>query len=208
MGDERALPTEWYVSRGGKKQGPITDADLLRFVAQGKIRSDDLLWRCEFEDWRVANSVLGLLNPPLTPDGKPNAPQRAANQPAEATRGCLGIIGLSLLIGLLFALFSSTRPPETPETRRENICGGRDGKVLAKFYAQDFVRDRLKAPSTAEFPSDGSAAHMGNCKFLASGNVDAENGFGAKIRSTYVVELKYEPKDDKWIAESIAVKGP
>ena len=218
MGDERALPTEWYVSRGDKKQGPIADADLLRFVAQGKIRPDDLLWRCGFEDWRVANSIPGLLNPPLAPDGKPNAPQLAANQPAEATpralgaRGCLGIIGSSLLIGFLFALFASTRPPETPETRRDSRRAENCQEIAASIYAQDFVRDRLKAPSTAEFPSYGQARRKSDanwdCKFLVLGNVDAENGFGAKIRSTYAVELRYQPEDDKWIAESVAVEGP
>lgn len=43
------------------------------------------------------------------------------------------------------------------------------------------IEQQLKAPSTAEFNSSGT----GNGTWTVTGTVDAENGFGAKIRSSY-----------------------
>ena len=115
------------MSRGGKKQGPISEADLLRFVAQGRIQPDDLLWRRGFENWKVANSFPGLLGPPSIPDIRPNLrtqpaaspsngvkrPVSEANEEQKRRHGCLIAAGAAIAALVALAILS---PPETPET--------------------------------------------------------------------------------------------
>lgn len=63
--------------------------------------------------------------------------------------------------------------------------------------AQGFVRQRLKAPSTASFGGDGPdkqnaetvIADLGGGKYRATGWVDSQNSFGAQIRSDFVCDL-------------------
>lgn len=65
------------------------------------------------------------------------------------------------------------------------------GEVWA--MAQSFVKDQLKSPKSADFPTYGDS----NVNITSSGDyykvtgyVDAENGFGAEIRSTFLLVLK------------------
>ncbi len=66
--------------------------------------------------------------------------------------------------------------------------------TMAFVMSQEFVKRRLKAPSTAEFPwiTDDQVAisTRPDCAFRVIAWVDAQNGFGAQIRSRYVVDLK------------------
>jgi len=70
--------------------------------------------------------------------------------------------------------------------------------------AHVYVKENLKSPSTAEFPSCNEKAiqRLGNNKFRYSGYVDAQNGFGAMIRNKFMVEMQYKG-DDNWSLLSI-----
>lgn len=59
----------------------------------------------------------------------------------------------------------------------------------AFYCAQLIVEDYLKAPSTAKFCklSDATVTHLGNGEYMVTGWVDAENSYGAMIRSDFVV---------------------
>jgi hypothetical protein len=64
---------------------------------------------------------------------------------------------------------------------------------MAYDMAKEFIRDQLKAPSTADFAyldRDVSIVTLGNGAFKVSGWVDAQNSFGAKIRSKWACTLK------------------
>lgn len=56
-------------------------------------------------------------------------------------------------------------------------------------YAKDFVKQSLKAPSTAKFPLVVHGEYIGNCQFVVNSWVDAQNGFGAQIRTNYTVTM-------------------
>ena len=59
--------------------------------------------------------------------------------------------------------------------------------------AQLFVERHLKAPSTAEFPwgiDEYSIASLGDGRWKVSSYVDAQNGFGAMVRSRWNVTLR------------------
>lgn len=79
-------------------------------------------------------------------------------------------------------------------------CGGSSSKPdnwntenKAKTYAELMVKDNLKAPSTAKFCNSAremTAKNLGGAKWKVTGWVDAENSFGAMIRSDFEVVLE------------------
>lgn len=79
----------------------------------------------------------------------------------------------------------------------------------AMFFviAQKFVRQSLKAPATAEFPSSATqAVQMDECRMIVSSHVDAQNGFGAQIRSSWAVDLEYRPASDDYVAHRVEIQ--
>lgn len=70
--------------------------------------------------------------------------------------------------------------------------GDADG---AQYACEQFVEDRLKAPSTAEF-SDQSESNDGDV-WTATGSVDSENSFGANLRSDYKCVVRYLADEDE-----------
>lgn len=70
------LQIQWYLAREGKQFGPLSDAELAKFIELGHLLPTDLLWREGFAEWRPAPSVF----PPKP--APPTAPvPRAAHQP-------------------------------------------------------------------------------------------------------------------------------
>jgi len=59
--------------------------------------------------------------------------------------------------------------------------------------AEEFIKQKLKSPSTAEFSSLGESKvnQFENGECWVSGYVDAQNSFGAMIRNNYVVKMRY-----------------
>jgi len=77
----------------------------------------------------------------------------------------------------------------------------------AAVMAEEFVKGKLKAPGTAEFNSydPDKVTEIEENKFKVTGWVDAENSFGAKIRSNYLAVVRYEPEQEKWYLEEISI---
>ncbi|MDF2691703.1 MAG: hypothetical protein K0S65_86 [Labilithrix sp.] len=67
-------------------------------------------------------------------------------------------------------------------------------KVLAESACEGAVEQNLKAPSSAEYDSSAS----GSGPWTVTGSVDAENSFGAMIRSTYTCSV--EQADGRMVA--------
>lgn len=74
--------------------------------------------------------------------------------------------------------------------------------ITAYVMAQEYVKERLKAPATAKFPHINDrgveAKYLGNCTHRIVGYVDAQNGFGAMLRTHYAVQVMHNPKTDGW----------
>jgi len=66
-------------------------------------------------------------------------------------------------------------------------------KSEAYIYAKQAIRPQLKSPRSAKFGSYGQTdiTHYQDCSVMVKGFVDAQNGFGALIRSHYNVHLKH-----------------
>lgn len=73
----------------------------------------------------------------------------------------------------------------------EDRCRSSYARILAYNTARQFVAQQLRSPSTAEFPSSSNTtiSSYGECSFSISGYVDAQNGFGAMVRSHYTAEI-------------------
>lgn len=61
----------------------------------------------------------------------------------------------------------------------------KDG-IVASVCAKTYIEESLKAPSTAKFPwSGGNVVPLGKNKYTVENYVDAQNSFGAMIRTNY-----------------------
>lgn len=74
--------------------------------------------------------------------------------------------------------------------------------IEAEWACEGVVESNLKAPSTAEYDSSASGSGPWN----VIGTVDAENSFGAKIRSTYSCTV--ERSGDTMTATLQSLSGP
>lgn len=94
---------------------------------------------------------------------------------------------MGCLIVFIIIAFSFVFAPHDKIADKAN-----DDKIMAWVMAQSFVEDRLKSPSTAKFPqhSDETVVPLGNGQFLVSGYVDAQNSFGATVRSDFTCTLQ------------------
>lgn len=96
------------------------------------------------------------------------------------------VIPLILIISLVCLLASSCSG--------EKDSNG-NNKTWALATAQEIVSSRLKSPSSAKFswPDETSVSLSGNT-WTVRGWVDAQNGFGASIRSNYAVRFESSAK--------------
>jgi len=91
------------------------------------------------------------------------------------------------------------------KTSFENILLGSRNDVEAYLYSTEFVKKRLKAPSTADFSSkrESTVLKLGEHEYAVTGYVDSENGFGAKIRSNWSTKVRKE--GDGWVLEHVQI---
>lgn len=92
--------------------------------------------------------------------------------------------------------------PSTPYERKAKTCTSK-GEAMASVVAEDGVRQALRSPSTASFPTSPTATNNGDCTFNISGHVDAQNGFGATERRFFTGVIRYNPNTDSWRMQSV-----
>jgi hypothetical protein len=87
-------------------------------------------------------------------------------------------------------------------------CQSKGAEAAAEVYAKELVKQSLKAPRTAKFPSifngGTKVSYRGDCKYAIRSYVDAENSFGAMLRTHWYVELKHLP-GDRWVLVDIQI---
>ena len=74
-----ASQLQWYLARDGQQYGPLSDAELSKFIELGHLQPSDLLWREGFPDWRPALVVFPQRPPAATRRPAPTTP--AARRP-------------------------------------------------------------------------------------------------------------------------------
>lgn len=103
--------------------------------------------------------------------------------------GCLVLIVLLVIIGVWIGSCDGGDQEPRPE----------HDAIAAYSMSQVFAEDHLKAPSTAKFPvfTEDQVVHAGDGEYIVSSYVDAQNSFGAMVRTHYLCGLKYAG-DNKW----------
>ncbi len=108
-------------------------------------------------------------------DGEPDEVE-AAPQPAAKKNGG-GWIALGVAAVIAVCVIGSA----------VKGCGGSsgqdDGSASATAGCEELVKDRLKAPSTAEFSGESADGSAGS--YTVTGDVDSQNSFGAMLRSHF-----------------------
>jgi hypothetical protein len=86
----------------------------------------------------------------------------------------------------------------------DDASGGDRSEGMAKVMCEDFVEDRLKSPSSAEFSGifDTTISGSGD-DYTVTGYVDAQNGFGAMLRSNYTCQVR-DDGNDRWSLVSLS----
>jgi hypothetical protein len=113
--------------------------------------------------------------------------------------------GKSLLGGLVFVvLIGSVIYSCSTSSGEDDGADSSDRSGMAEVMCEEFVTDRLKAPSTAEFLGASSVDLTGREQYEVTASVDSQNGFGAMIRTPYVCLVNYEG-DDQWKLVNLAI---
>ncbi len=104
--------------------------------------------------------------------------------------GCLSVFAVFLVGGLLTQNFGGDRDASG------RPCGD---PTNAYFMSETFIEKRLKAPSSASFSGYRKAIikRLACRKWHVIAYVDAQNSFGAKIRTYYEVILLFDG-DETW----------
>lgn len=85
------------------------------------------------------------------------------------------------------------------QDRYQRECGDRQ-HIAAYVMSQAPVTSRLRAPATADYPNitQVRVRSVGDCQFEIHAFVDAQNGFGAQIRTNYRAVMQRHPEADTW----------
>lgn len=82
----------------------------------------------------------------------------------------------------------------TTDSQKRNYSSGslKEDKTSAWIFAKNAVKEKLKAPSTAKFPwyDDSYVTVLDDGRYLVKAYLDAENSYGAKIRSNFSVKIR------------------
>jgi hypothetical protein len=120
------------------------------------------------------------------------APDKSGNM------GCLSIIGIcaGVIFGLfiLMAIIGSMLPESSSQTGDAST---------ARMMCKEFIKKRLKAPSSADFSSlsETNTETITQNRYRVKGHVDAENSFGAKLRNHYDCTVEYKGSNNWSLVE-------
>jgi len=102
---------------------------------------------------------------------------------------------------------ASKAAPSAPPKPEKQKC---EDPIMAFVMSQNFVKQRLKSPSSADFPySSSDGVHIGrvaDCSYQVIAFVDSQNGFGARIRSRYSVTMTATPDGKRWSAKDLVIQ--
>ena len=129
----------------------------------------------------------------------PAPPQQVAGGHAPNARKRPYALIIGVILFILVCLIGAFVPDSVTDDSSDDASieaadGSNEKKREAWDVAQDFVRDSLKAPSTASFPDlyggDAGVNYDGDQMYSVGGYVDAENSFGAHLRTKFVCKLR------------------
>lgn len=108
-----------------------------------------------------------------------------------------------IVLGITFGIFLLLRIMVFVGSGDSKTCD----KYVAVVKSERVIKSILKSPSTAEFPntSEYTIATDGDTSWTVIGYVDAQNGFGAMLRSQWIVDCKCAA--GKWEIKEVEFDG-
>ena len=112
---------------------------------------------------------------------------------------------LVLVFSFSFVLLTGCGDPPTEYEKDVKACKDR---YMHNVYAEDFVKERLKSPSTALFVPRSAAAHTrkGPCTYRTIGLVDSQNSFGGTVRSAFDITVRYDKEKNVYHVVSLIIE--
>ncbi len=113
------------------------------------------------------------------------------------------ICGIGSELGQLVGLVRGTF--DTADLLLNTLADPQFRKDMAIETSKEFVLKQLKAPATAQWPrgsANYSCVELGDDQYRVTSYVDAQNSFGAQIRTFYTVVVKYQG-NGQWSLVSI-----
>lgn len=105
----------------------------------------------------------------------------------------------AIVFVFFMVLAAGSSDDRTPEQKAAETCAD---KISAYVHSKYFVEKRLKSPASAKFPSMASEGvvvnYEGECRHTILSYVDAQNSFGAMIRTKYLAEVQYQKEAQSW----------
>lgn len=135
--------------------------------------------------------------PPKSPVVKTQE-QRGSEKKFGAIMILVGLLIVSGAYGWYELYYQSSEQIESRQNAKvDRSC---NDKITAYVMTHGPVKSRLKSPKSASFPTFRAAevVSTGHCEFSVSAYVDAENSFGANIRTPYFAKIKYVPESGGW----------
>ena len=109
--------------------------------------------------------------------------------PAPETKKPIGCLPIILIAVLIFTLYSCV----------SGGSGGDGSAAMAEIQCKNYVKERLKSPSSAEFRSVTSSGGPNN--YSVSGKVEATNSFGGRVTNSWSCTAKYQG-DGSWLVSA------
>jgi hypothetical protein len=111
------------------------------------------------------------------------------------------ISSIAFLIFLFLAIGSVDDDSSSSKSKDPNAWKEGNDKIMAYIMMQDFVKRRLKSPRTAKFAGASEkmshTTYLGNQKYKIHSYVDAQNTFGALIRTQFIGEIE-QVSEKEW----------
>ncbi len=102
----------------------------------------------------------------------------------------IALIGSAFLVKRYFD--PAERPEKQKSVERHEYISDDDFAYRAYVISKTMVKSNLKSPSTADFPfSDYRYTRVNTNQIIIEGYVDSQNSFGATVRNSFNIELKY-----------------
>ncbi|MNJ48022.1 hypothetical protein D3C77_432010 [compost metagenome] len=127
---------------------------------------------------------------------------------SEKRRGSLIVAVTVVILVIVWGWYYmwSTSPQRELDAQAKDCSN----TTLAFVMSQNYVKQRLKSPSSAEFPyvidRGVQVVPDGQCGFYVSAYVDSQNGFGAMIRSSYQANISYDRKSKLWRLGDLSIQ--
>jgi hypothetical protein len=115
--------------------------------------------------------------------------------------GCGPIVVLFALVSILIGvLINNSSPKQTPNQIATNkkAYNLELQAIKTSRVCHEAVKNRLKAPKTADFPDDSNTvSNISLGRAVLVSYVDAQNGFSAMLRTTYRCEVILSLKNEE-----------